>query len=60
MNGGNFEHWMLTQLLPNLEELVLIVMDSASYQCPSGETSSTELEKGPDNCLAAREEDSHP
>jgi hypothetical protein len=59
MNGENFEHCVLTQLLPNLEELFLIVIDNASYQCP-GETSDTELKKGPDNCLATREEDSHP
>jgi hypothetical protein len=31
MNGENFEHWMSTQLLPNLEEPSVIVMDSASY-----------------------------
>jgi hypothetical protein len=39
MNGENFEHWVLTQLLPNLKELLLIVMDNASYQFP-GETST--------------------
>jgi hypothetical protein len=31
MNGENFEHWMSTQLLPNLEEPSIIVMDNASY-----------------------------
>jgi hypothetical protein len=31
MNGENFEHWMSTQLLPNLEEPSVIVMDNASY-----------------------------
>jgi hypothetical protein len=31
MNGENVEHWMSTQLLPNLEEPSVIVMDSASY-----------------------------
>jgi hypothetical protein len=31
MNGENFEHWMLTQLLPNLEEPLIIVMDNAPY-----------------------------
>jgi hypothetical protein len=53
VNQENFEHWMLTKLLPNLEELSLTVMDNASYH--SGETSSTELDKGQDNCLSARE-----
>jgi hypothetical protein len=31
MNGENFEHWMLTQLLPNLEEPSTILMDNAPY-----------------------------
>jgi hypothetical protein len=31
MNGENFEHWVLTQLLPNLEEPSLVIMDNASY-----------------------------
>jgi hypothetical protein len=31
MKGENFEHWMSTQLLPNLEEPSVIVMDNASY-----------------------------
>jgi ABC-type Zn2+ transport system substrate-binding protein/surface adhesin len=31
MNGENFEHWMSTQLLPNLEEPSVIVMNNASY-----------------------------
>jgi hypothetical protein len=30
MNGENFEHWMLTQLLPNLEE-PSVVMDNAPH-----------------------------
>jgi hypothetical protein len=30
MNGENFEHWMLTEHLPNLEPSA-IVMDSAPY-----------------------------
>jgi hypothetical protein len=33
MNGENFEHWMLTQLLSNLEEPSVIIMDNAPYQC---------------------------
>jgi hypothetical protein len=31
MNGENFEHWMSTQLLPNLEEPSVIMLDNASY-----------------------------
>lgn len=31
-----------------------------TLQCASGETSSTELEKGKDNCLGARRENSLP
>jgi hypothetical protein len=31
MNGENSEHWLLTQLLPNLEEPLLVIMDNASY-----------------------------
>jgi hypothetical protein len=31
MNGENCEHWMLTQLLPNLEEPSVIALDSALY-----------------------------
>jgi hypothetical protein len=31
MNGENFEHWMSTQLLPNLDEPSVIVMYNASY-----------------------------
>jgi hypothetical protein len=31
MNEKNFEHWMSTQLVPNLEEPSVIVMDNASY-----------------------------
>jgi hypothetical protein len=31
MNGENFEHWMLTELLPKLEEPSVITMDNASY-----------------------------
>jgi hypothetical protein len=40
MNGENFEHWMLTQLFPNLEESSVIVMDNAPYH-------SVLLEKSP-------------
>jgi hypothetical protein len=29
MNRENFEHWMLTQLLPSLEKSSVIVMDNA-------------------------------
>jgi hypothetical protein len=29
MNGENFEQWMMSQLLPNLEEPSVIVMDNA-------------------------------
>jgi hypothetical protein len=46
MNGENFEHWMVTQLLPNLEEPSAVAVDSSLSQCPSGETFNTELEKG--------------
>jgi hypothetical protein len=31
MNGENFEHWMLSQLLPNLKERSVITMDNAPY-----------------------------
>jgi hypothetical protein len=31
LNGENFENWMLTQLLPNLEELSIVVMGNAPY-----------------------------
>jgi hypothetical protein len=31
MNGENFEHWVLTQLLPNLEEPSVIIMYNAPY-----------------------------
>jgi transposase len=31
MNGENFAHWMLSQLLPNLEEPSVIVLDNAPY-----------------------------
>jgi hypothetical protein len=31
VNYENFEHWVLTKLLPDLEELSLTVMDNASY-----------------------------
>jgi hypothetical protein len=31
MNGENFEHWILTQLLPNLEEPSATVIDNAPY-----------------------------
>jgi hypothetical protein len=31
INGKNFEHWMSTQLLLNLEKPSVIVMDSACY-----------------------------
>jgi hypothetical protein len=54
MNGENFEHYMLTHLLPNLEEPSVIVMESVPCH-------SVLLEKPPtqswrkDNCLAARE-----
>jgi hypothetical protein len=49
INGENFEHWMLTQLLPSLEGPLLTAMDNTAQH-------NTELEKGPDNCLAARED----
>jgi hypothetical protein len=31
MNEENFEHWMLTQLLPNLEEPSVIIMDNTPH-----------------------------
>jgi hypothetical protein len=31
MNGESFEHWILTQLIPNLEEPSVIMMDNAPY-----------------------------
>jgi hypothetical protein len=31
LNEENVEHWMFTQLLPNLEEPSVIVMDSVPY-----------------------------
>jgi hypothetical protein len=31
MNGENFEHRVLIQLLPNLEEPSLVIMENASY-----------------------------
>jgi hypothetical protein len=55
MNGENFEHWMLTQLLPNLEELSVIIMNNAPYHSILLETPPTQLEKGRDKCLAATE-----
>jgi hypothetical protein len=44
MNVENSEHLVLTQLLPKLHLL----------QCSPGETSNRDMEKGQDNCLAAR------
>jgi hypothetical protein len=58
INGENFEHWMLTQLLPNLEEPSVIIMDNAPYHSVLLEKPPTQLEKGCDNCLAATEESS--
>jgi transposase len=46
MNGENFEHWMLTQLLRNLEEPSVIVMDNALYHSILLEKPPTQLEKG--------------
>jgi hypothetical protein len=45
-NGENFEHWMLTQLLPNLEEPSVIVMDNVPYHSVLLEKPPTQLEKG--------------
>jgi hypothetical protein len=42
MNGENVEHWMSTQLLPNLEEPSVIVMDNASYHNVHVEKSPTQ------------------
>jgi prophage antirepressor-like protein len=55
MNRKNFEHWVLTQVLPNLEKPSLVMDIVVIPQC-HGETSNTEQEKGQDNCLAATEE----
>jgi hypothetical protein len=46
MNGEIFERWVLTQLLSNLEEPLLIVMDNASYHSALEKPQNTELEKG--------------
>jgi hypothetical protein len=44
MNGENLEHWMLTQLLPNLEEPSVITTDKTPYH-------SVLLEKSPTQTL---------
>jgi hypothetical protein len=46
MNTENFEHWMLTQLLPNLEEPSVIVMDNAPYYSVLLEKPPSQLEEG--------------
>jgi hypothetical protein len=45
INGENFEHWMLTQLLPNLEEPLVLVMDNAHHSILLDKP-PTQLEKG--------------
>jgi hypothetical protein len=53
MNGEHFECWVLTKVIPNLEVLSLIIMGIESY-C------TLLLEKGQDNCLAARKKNPYP